>query len=114
MNRPVSRRACRVGAAASAVALAASLSACSLNEVMSETSRIDYKSAGKLPPLEIPPDLVNPRGEDRYAIPDRVQRERTFSGYQNARATDRPAAEARVLPSAEGMRIERAGQQRWR
>ncbi len=113
MNRPVPRRASRAGAAASAVALAALLSACSLNEVMNETSRIDYKSAGKLPPLEIPPDLVNPRGEDRYAIPDRIQRERTFSGYQSARATDRPAAEAKVLPSADGMRIERAGQQRW-
>jgi uncharacterized lipoprotein len=32
--------------------------------------KIDYKSAGKLPPLEIPPDLTSPNRDERYAVPD--------------------------------------------
>jgi outer membrane protein assembly factor BamC len=35
-----------------------------------EPKKIDYKSAGKLPPLEVPPDLTQPTGDDRFAVPD--------------------------------------------
>jgi len=34
-----------------------------------ESDKVDYKSAGELPPLEVPPDLVRPATDDRYAIP---------------------------------------------
>ncbi len=34
-----------------------------------EGDKVDYKSAGELPPLEIPPDLVRPAADDRFAIP---------------------------------------------
>jgi outer membrane protein assembly factor BamC len=87
------------------------LSACSITDEIGERTRIDYKSAGKLPPLDVPPDLVNPKGDERFAIPDRA--ERTFSGYQSARSVERPQQESKVLPAVEGMRIERAGSQRW-
>lgn len=30
-----------------------------------ETKKIDYKSAGKLPPLEVPPDLTSPNREKK-------------------------------------------------
>ena len=39
--------------------LAVSLTACNSLPFM-ESKKVDYKSAGKLPPLEIPPDLTAP------------------------------------------------------
>jgi len=94
-------------------AFALVLAGCSVTELVEEQGRIEYKSAAKLPSLEVPPDLVSPRGDERYAIPDRPQRERTFSGYQTARVAERPAGEVRTLPPVEGVRVERAGTQRW-
>lgn len=87
------------------------LSACSISDAINERTRIDYKSAGKLAPLDVPPDLVSPRGDERFTIPERGQR--TYSGYESARATARTDVEAKVLPAVEGMRVERAGTQRW-
>ena len=98
MNRFMSRRVSRTGVAAGVVMLALALAGCSLNETLNEAGRIDYKSTSKLPPLDVPPDLVNPRGEDRYAIPERAQKARTYSVYQTARTTERPAGEVKVLP----------------
>jgi len=96
------------------LALVISVAGCStINDLASGNDVIDYKSAGKLPRLDVPPDLISPRGDDRYAIPERQQRERTYSGFQSARASDRVASDPRVLPSMDGMRIERSGSQRW-
>ena len=45
-----------------------------------ESKKVDYKSAGKLPPLEIPPDLTAPARDERYAVPDITPRgSATFS-----------------------------------
>jgi len=99
-----------------ALVVAVALSAgCSAIDSLNQSSRIDYKSAGKLPPLEIPPDLVTPRGNERFTIPERGQAQsQTLSGFQSARAADRPASEsARVLPAADGVRMMRNGNQRW-
>jgi outer membrane protein assembly factor BamC len=93
--------------------IALALAGCSTIDLVTEQGKIEYKSAGKRPDLDVPPDLVKPRGDDRYSIPERPQGEKTLSGYQTARATERPATEAAVLPPVEGMRIERAGTQRW-
>jgi outer membrane protein assembly factor BamC len=95
------------------------LAACGLPETLSESAKIDYKSAGKKPvsTLEIPPDLSNPKVEDRFGVPDKPASERTLSGYQRgqtAAAADRPSAQApRLLPAVDGVRIERQGTQRW-
>ena len=86
---------------------------CSITETISESTRIDYKSAGKVPSLETPPDLATIRPDERFNVPERQQRDRTYSTYQTTRATERPAAEQTVLPSPAGMRIERAGTERW-
>ena len=51
------------------VLAAAVLSGCSGWEIF-EGRKVEYKSAGKLPPLEVPPDLTRPGRDDRYAIPD--------------------------------------------
>lgn len=93
--------------------LALASAGCSLNEFIAEQGAIDYKSAGKLPPLDIPPDLVNPRGDGRFNVPESARRDRTFSGYESARAAQRPVGDVSVLPGAQGVRLERAGSQRW-
>ena len=80
-----------------------------------ESKKIEYKSAGKLPPLEIPPDLTAPNRDERYAVPDLASKSTaTFSAYSGER--NNPAAASTsggVLPQVDKMRIERAGSQRW-
>lgn len=82
---------------------------------MLESKRIDYKSAKQNErPLEIPPDLTAPRRDDRFAVPDVAPRgAATYSAYAADRATQPATATNDVLVSANNMRIERAGSQRW-
>ena len=87
---------------------ALALAGCS---ALDNATRIDYRSAAKLPNLEVPPDLVSPRSDDRFAIPSRGQPQ-TLSGFQSARP-ERTAEGPRVLPAADGVRVERAGNRRW-
>lgn len=78
-----------------------------------ETKKIDYKSAGKAPPLEIPPDLTAPTGDNRYAIPDVAGGgTATLSAYSRDRRGS-VLADSRLLPEQDKARIERAGSQRW-
>jgi outer membrane protein assembly factor BamC len=90
------------------------LTACSGN-ILPESKKIEYKSAGKLPSLEVPPDLTQPTRDERYAVPDITPRgSATFSAYSGERsAATTNAATQTVLPSVDKMRIERAGTQRW-
>lgn len=54
--------------AAAIVVMTVLMTSCSsLPNIKNDT--VDYKSAGELPPLEVPPDLVRPATDDRYAIP---------------------------------------------
>jgi outer membrane protein assembly factor BamC len=78
-----------------------------------ETKKIDYKSAEKLPTLEVPPDLTAPTGDNRYAIPDtQGSGSATLSAYAQERKAAPSGAQA-LLPAQEKARIERAGSQRW-
>lgn len=85
------------------------LSACGVME----SKKIDYKSAGKAPTLEVPPDLVAPSTDNRYAVPD-VQGSgtATLSTYSEERKAA-PSTAQTLLPTEEKARIERAGSQRW-
>jgi outer membrane protein assembly factor BamC len=78
------------------------------------TKKVEYKSAGKLPPLEVPPDLTRPTGDDRFVIPDSTRGGATYSAYQRER-DGRPegGSATSVLPAQDGARVERAGTQRW-
>jgi outer membrane protein assembly factor BamC len=78
-------------------------------------SGVDYKKAGTLPPLEVPPDLTSPARDNRYVVPESGRSSATLSGYQAERRDQpaRAAGTATVLPEVERMRIERAGTQRW-
>lgn len=89
------------------------LGGCSFNEYIAEKTAIDYKSAGKRAPLEIPPDLVTPARDERFAVP--AGAEQTFSDYQRGKTASPSVASgsSAVLPTLKGARMERQGQQRW-
>jgi outer membrane protein assembly factor BamC len=76
---------------------------------------VEYKSANTLPPLEVPPDLTAPSGDNRYVVPEATKSSATLSGYQAERreGTKPVAGGPVVLPQPEHMKIERAGTQRW-
>jgi outer membrane protein assembly factor BamC len=65
--------------------------------------KIDYKSAGSVPALEVPPDLTTPTYDDRYQVT-------TASGVAAARAVGRTSE---VLPVSADARLARSGSQRW-
>jgi outer membrane protein assembly factor BamC len=91
----------------------AGLAGCSSVGSMLEPDRLEYKSAGKAPSLEIPPDLTQLQRDNRYAIPEANRGTATASGY-NLQQNARPSSTAAVAPKAgEDMRIERDGSQRW-
>lgn len=88
---------------------------CKMIDLFPETKTIDYKSAGKLPPLEIPPDLIQPAIDERYAIPEaNSSGSTTFSSYSNERGGQQKTANSSLIPlSIQNVHIERAGTQRW-
>lgn len=98
----------------SALLCAGLLVACN-GSILPESKKIDYKSAGKLPPLEIPPDLTQPGRDERYAIPDTSSKgSATFSAYSAERTVQsRQTTTQELLPQVDKMRIERSGTQRW-
>ena len=91
------------------------LAGCSGN-ILPESKKIEYKSAGKLPPLEIPPDLTQQSRDERYAVPDvsASKGSATYSAYSSERSGQARTTTAQdVLPQVSTMRIERSGTQRW-
>ncbi len=108
-------------ASGATLAVAFALAGCSGS--LLESKKIDYKSAAATatrPTLEVPPDLTAPTADDRYAVPDVSPKgTATYSAYSAERAgqTVAPGATTTkpvVTPqSADKMRIERSGSQRW-
>jgi outer membrane protein assembly factor BamC len=79
-----------------------------------EGKKIDYKSAGKVPPLEVPPDLTAPSSDGKFVVPDvNPQGSATFSAYSRERSSQPQAASSGLLPSADKVKVERSGNQRW-
>ena len=88
------------------------LAGCSSADFQADT--VDYKSAGekKTNPLVYPPDLTAPVVGSRYSVPAEGA---TLSQYNKDAAkqqgnVNQPAA---VLPTPQGMKIERVGTDRW-
>jgi outer membrane protein assembly factor BamC len=75
---------------------------------------VDYKSAGRTAPLDVPPDLMRPGSDDRFTVPDiNPTGTATFSDYSRERAgKPRPGATG-VLPEVPNARVVREGNQRW-
>ena len=90
------------------------LAGCSSMPEVLQPEKIKYQGAGKLPSLEVPPDLTSPSRDDRYAVPDVSPRgSATLSTYNAERAGAARAGSAEVLPSVAKVHIERAGSVRW-
>ena len=101
-------------AVAPALAGLIALGGCSTAQELLEggAKKIDYKSAGQLPSLDIPPDLTTPTRDNRYVVPE-VKSATTLSSYQAERRAQPQAGSTGILPPVEAMHIERAGTQRW-
>ena len=93
----------RVTRAAMIGAVSAALLAGCETMTMSLGKKIDYKSAGSAPALEVPPDLTTPTYDDRYQVT-------TASGVAAARAVGRSTE---ILPETTDARLARSGSQRW-
>jgi outer membrane protein assembly factor BamC len=66
----------------------------------------DYKSTGKSKPLEVPPDLTSLTTKDTYSIPGST----TYSDFKEG---NKDIGITKILPNPEGMKIVKAGSQRW-
>jgi outer membrane protein assembly factor BamC len=95
-------------AVATTAAAALALAGCSSSMF---DSKIDYKSSGQLPPLEIPPDLTAPARDGRFALPE--SRSATLSGYQQERKEQGRPGTTGLLPQVDSVRLERIGAERW-
>ena len=86
------------------LAALAILSGCSVLE----EDKVNYKSAGKAPSLDIPPDLTQLRRDSRYSLESTSA---TASGFANAQKAVKDTGTA---SNAMGdVRMERSGNQRW-
>ncbi len=74
-------------------------------------NEIDYKSAStqKARPLEVPPDLLAPGKDDRFAMPASGTASR--SEFERSRLEPKKS-DGTILPAVSGMRIERQADQR--
>jgi len=70
-------------------------------------TKIDYKSAGTLPPLDVPPDLTAPARDSRYVLPESGPASATLSGYEQQQKNQARLTNSGVLPQMEQLRIER-------
>ena len=88
-----------------AAVMALTLGGCESMGLSQMGKRIDYKSAGAGPSLELPPDLTKPQYDDRYAV--------TSASELAAKNASRPK-QSDLLPVNTGdVRIGRAGSERW-
>jgi outer membrane protein assembly factor BamC len=69
--------------------------------------KVDYKSSGKAPSLDVPPDLTQLSRETRYVVPGVAVSASAFEIGQSAPALPTAAT------SVGDVRIERSGNQRW-
>jgi outer membrane protein assembly factor BamC len=100
LSKELLRRVSRL--AMSGVVAAALLAGCE-SMTVSLGKKIDYKSAGSAPVLEVPPDLTTPTYDDRYQVT-------TASGVAAARAAGKPTE---ILPVNADARLARSGSERW-
>lgn len=81
-----------------------------------EPDGVEYRNARQGPMLDVPPDLITPKADGRYALPRRADEGESLSEYNRRRESvvgqDQPRAGG-VLPETEGARIHRDGQVRW-
>lgn len=77
------------------------------------TSDTEYKSAGSIPQLEVPPDLTTPKGDNRYVLPEESEKVTTLSGYQAGQVQQAKVGDTGLLPHVADMHVARDGSERW-
>jgi outer membrane protein assembly factor BamC len=96
-------------------ALMVSLSGCGMMGSVMESDKLDYRSAKKAAPLDVPPDLTQLQKDNRYAVPD-GRGVATASGYQQQKGAA-PAVvasgDAIGVAGSAAVKVERNGNQRW-
>lgn len=85
-----------------------------------DSKKADYQSVKRSRPLDIPPELSAPAKDDRYTVSEASSKGTTFSSYNAERSAAKSVGDdraAKALPAAplqtDGLRIQRAGTQRW-
>jgi outer membrane protein assembly factor BamC len=91
--------------------LAGALSGCSTLSSLNpfETKRVEYRTAAPGAALEVPPDLAPPKYDERYKVSGTA----TLSGVNAQTRAATLAGSRGVLPTQTGIKIERAGTERW-
>ena len=99
---------------AAAVVLASLVAGCSY---LPDSKKIDYGTAAKAPPLDIPPDLTRPSNAGQYSAPNVATTGTAVFSQINAKnkVAQRQNSDETVLPEgARGVaKVERQGNQRW-
>jgi outer membrane protein assembly factor BamC len=83
------------------------LNGCDSIPIVDKVTSPDYKASGRSRPLEVPPDLTSATKDDTYAIPGST----SYSDFKNGQKQD--VGQSNILPNPEGMKIVKAGAQRW-
>jgi outer membrane protein assembly factor BamC len=83
------------------------LNGCENIPFVEQVTAPDYKATGRSRPLEVPPDLTSASANDAYAIPGST----SYSEFKNSQQQDN--GQPKILPNLEGMKIVKAGAQRW-
>ncbi len=88
-----------------------SLTGCGMISSVIESDKVDYRSAKKAAPLDVPPDLTQMSKDNRYGVPD-GRGVATASTFQQPKGT---LAQGDTVgnPNTPNLRIERIGNQRW-
>ena len=89
------------------VLLSTLVAACDSIPFIDTTS--DYKGAGRAKPLEVPPDLTSIKTSDAYNVPGGST---SYNTYNQGQEGQEAGVEV-ILPNTEGIRMEKAGAQRW-
>ncbi|MES2546952.1 MAG: outer membrane protein assembly factor BamC [Pseudomonadota bacterium] len=89
------------------VLLSTLVAACDSIPFIDTTS--DYKGAGRAKPLEVPPDLTSVKTSDAYNVPGGST---SYSTYNQEQEGQEAGTEV-ILPNTDGVRMEKAGAQRW-
>lgn len=85
-----------------------------------DSKKADYQSVKRSKPLDIPPELSAPAKDDRYTVSEASSKGTTFSSYNAERSAAKSVGNDAVVTPApavplqtDGLRIQRAGTQRW-
>lgn len=114
VRRPLTRS---ILLAAGAAGLIAGLAGCSgthndlLDPILPEQDA-PYKSSKSAPPLEVPPDLSSETLNDSMVVPSLSNGSATYSSYASGTQVAGAGVNG-VLPRQDGVRVERAGSERW-